>query len=100
MLSKIIFKYEDGKDLYDDIAFYAVSDCDLCTDVIDLLKKNSIRFRYIYTDHLNEGIGEVLKSGLEQRSGGNVDFPCIVIDEKEIVSDFKSGEWKKKFSLA
>jgi glutaredoxin len=93
------FTTEGEKEIFDDVALYALSTCGFCKMSIYFLRTHKIKFRYIYIDQLDMDVKQNVKSGLKEKFNVNVGFPFLVINEKDVLVGYKEEEWKEKFQI-
>ena len=96
MSDELDFVYIDGENIPGDITVYALSTCGFCKRALEFLQKNSIKFRYIYVDKLPLDMKTKIKSELRNKSGKNVAFPFMVIDDKKYLVGFVENDWKRE----
>ena len=95
-MNEIDFVYKDGKNDCGDLRVYALSTCGFCRRALKFLKKNSIKYHYIYVDKLPLDIKREVKSYLTKKTDGNFGFPFVIINDEKFLRGFKEDEWKEE----
>jgi len=99
MVEQIEFTYEDGDKDEKDVTVYALSTCGFCRRGMEFLRKNSVKFKFIYIDQLEYEVKQKLKAKLKEKFEKRVAFPFLVIDNKEAIFGFVKDVWKKHLGL-
>ncbi|NHJ32759.1 MAG: glutaredoxin family protein [Asgard group archaeon] len=98
MHEKLDFVSEEGEKNPCDIQVYALSTCGFCKRGLEFLRKNKIKFRYIYVDQLDSQIRMKIKRDLRDKFEERLGFPFVVIDGGEkVMVGFMEDKWKKQF---
>ncbi len=95
---KLDFIDENGQKDDCDVTVYALSTCGFCKRGLEFLRKNSIKFRYVYVDNLPYEIKEKLKDDLEAKYKTGIGFPYLVKDDKKVLVGFSPEEWEREFN--
>lgn len=95
---KLEFIDEDGEKKNWNITVYALSTCGFCRRGLEFLRKNSIKFRYIYVDQLPYEIKDKLQEDLEAKYKKRLGFPYLIKDETKVIVGFSPDEWEREFN--
>lgn len=96
MIEGLLYTEEKGTNEPCDITVFALSTCGFCKRGLKFLRDNSIKFKYIYVDHLDEPTKEKLKASLTGRFNTRIGYPFLVMDDKEFLRGFVQHEWEQK----
>jgi glutaredoxin-like protein NrdH len=92
------FIVENGENDNWNITVYALSTCGFCKRGLEFLRKNSIKFRYVYVDNLPFEVKDKLKEDLEAKYNKRFGFPYLIKDEKKVIVGFSQEEWEREFN--
>ena len=98
MHEKYDFVIEEGEKNPCEIQVYALSTCGFCKRGLDFLRKNSLKFKYIYVDKLESQQRMQIKRDLRDSFEERLGFPFVVIDGGDkVLVGFTEHKWKKAF---
>ncbi len=80
------------------VILYALSTCVWCKLTKQFLKDNSVAYEYLDVDLLEEEDKDKVKNLIYDRTG-NVGFPTVIIDDKDVISGFRKDELKEVLKL-
>ncbi len=92
------FSKVSGKKNSHKVILYALSTCVWCKMTKQFLKDNSVEYEYLDIDLLEEEDKDKIRNEIYKRSG-NVSFPTIIVDDKDIITGFKKDEIIKVLKL-
>lgn len=98
-IDKLTYTPEEGKDIGKKLTVYALSTCGFCKAALSFLRENSIAFRYVYVDHLQDFQRKSVKSELKEQFGERPLFPFLMIDDNDYFIGFDEEEWSEKLGL-
>jgi len=90
------FLSEDGINCKNDLTVYALSTCAFCRRALKFLKDNSIKFKYVYFDDLDNDTQDKLEEELEKEFNKRLSFPFLVINCKKAIVGFDREEWERE----
>jgi len=96
MIDQLHFVEEDGTNNTHEITVYALSTCGFCKRGLQFLRDHSIKFKYIFIDHLDMDTKEKLKSILSDTYRTRIAFPFLVLNGKEVIHGFDIEERENK----
>jgi glutaredoxin-like protein NrdH len=90
------FMSEEGVKCDHDLTVYALSTCGFCKKALKFLRENSIKFKYVYYDELDQTLQNKIEDTLVDQFGERLAFPFLVIDCKRYLLGFDQDEWEKE----
>ena len=97
ILKDLHFVEMDGEDSGHDITVYTLSTCAFCKKALNFLRRENVKFRYIHLDTIPVERKQEVKQFLRERFEDIPIFPVMVVDDRECISGFAEGAWRKKF---
>jgi glutaredoxin-like protein NrdH len=87
-----------GKNKKHKVLIYALSTCAWCKKTKQLMNDNNIEYEYIDIDLCNSKEQEEIKKDITKR-GGSIGFPCIIIDNKKLITGFREDKIREALEL-
>ena len=87
-----------GKNKKHKVLVYALSTCAWCKKVKSFLKERDIDYEYIDVDLADRETREKIKNDIQTR-GGDLAFPCTIIDGKKLINGFLVDELKEALGI-
>lgn len=99
MNEHIQFTNENGTHDAHDVVVYALSTCGFCKRGLAFLRSNSVKFRYVYVDLLDNDAKQELKDSLSKKFNDRIAYPFIVVDDVKSCVGFTEEKWKEMLEL-
>nr|MDO8097555.1 glutaredoxin family protein [Candidatus Njordarchaeota archaeon] len=87
-----------GKNKKHKVLIYALSTCVWCKRAKQLMNDNGIEYEYVDIDLCSPKEQEEIKNDIMKR-GGSIGFPCIIIDDKTLITGFREDKIKEVLEL-
>ncbi|MBN2077453.1 MAG: glutaredoxin family protein [Spirochaetes bacterium] len=94
-----LYEFVDGTVDAGDITVYALSTCGFCKRALAFLRKNSITFRYIYFDDLQDEVKSEIREHLMNTFNKTLRFPFLVYNNERCLVGFDEDEWKSLLGI-
>jgi glutaredoxin-like protein NrdH len=99
MLDTLTYTAVSGSRAEHEITVYALSTCGFCRRALAYLDKNSVKYRYVYMDHIPLETKAEAKRVLKERFKVDISFPFVVIDGDRHLVGFIEADWAKTLGL-
>ena len=80
------------------VLVYALSTCAWCKKVKSFLKEHDIDYEYIDVDLADRETKYKIKKDIQSR-GGDLAFPCTIIDDKKLITGFVADKLKEALEI-
>jgi glutaredoxin len=87
-----------GKNKKHKVLMYALSTCAWCKMEKQFLKDNGIEYEYVDVDLCNKEDREKIIGDIKRR-GGELSYPTLIIDDKNLISGFRKDEIRKALEI-
>lgn len=82
-----------------DIMIFALSTCGFCKRALAFLRQNSITFRYLYFDDLQDDVKNEIREYLMNTFNKTLRFPFLVYNNERCLVGFDEDEWKSLLGI-
>jgi len=87
-----------GKNRKHKVLLYALSTCAWCKMEKQFLKDSSVEYEYVDVDLCNEKEREKIRGDI-QRRGGDLNYPTLIINDKNLISGFHKDRIQKALEI-
>lgn len=92
------FSKVSGKEDSHKVIVYALSTCVWCKMTKQFLNENNVAYEFLDVDLLEEEDKDKVRKEILKRSG-SVNFPTIIVDDKNVIQGFQKTEIKKVLKI-